>query len=321
MRQPGPLSLRVSVTDRCRFGCLYCTPAEGVERFAPADILRYEEIVRLVRLVKSHRGLAKVHLTGGEPLDRRQVVRLVAMLAAEGIADLAMTTNAQRLNELAGDLRRAGLARLNISLNSLRPDVFRRISSGGELARTIEGLDAARRAGFTTIKFNMTVIRGLNDGEVADIAQFGLDHGAEVRFIELMPLGPATVNHEACLVPAAEILDNLRRRFDLLELPRRPASSSRPYRATDAAGRTGVVGVIASCTAPFCADCNRLRLTANGDLVGCLAGNSRVGILDLLRTDGPLDEMQILEKIATVMARKRVHGGFSSEACMVQVGG
>ncbi|MFB3890565.1 MAG: GTP 3',8-cyclase MoaA [Phycisphaerae bacterium] len=326
----GPISLRVSVTDRCRLSCLYCTPAEGVERFDPAGILSYEEILRVVRVLRSRAGLAKVHITGGEPLDRREITRLVEMLAGEGVADLAMTTNAQRLGELAGELRRAGLSRVNISLNSLRPDAFARISGGGELSRTLAGIDAAIGAGFpakTPVKLNMTVLRGLNGSEVADIAQFGLDRGAEVRFIELMPLGPAAAHYSEWFVPSGEVLDSLRRRFDLAPLPRRAGSSSRPFRATDRAGHSGIIGVISPCSAPFCADCRRLRLAANGDLIGCLAKPNRRSILGLLRA-GPgapaLDEDGVMDAAAAVMGLKRGREGFTAvagAACMVKVGG
>jgi cyclic pyranopterin phosphate synthase len=309
------------VTDRCRLRCLYCTPAEGVERFARADILRYEEILRFVGIVKASLGLVKVHITGGEPLQRRGIASLVAMLAGEGIEDLAMTTNAQRMQGLAGDLRQAGLARVNITLNSLRADTFRRITGGGQLARTLGGIDAALRAGFTAVKLNMTVLGGLNDREVADVARFGIDRGAGVRFIELMPLGPAAQRFREWFVSSGKVIRSLRNSFDLQPLPRRPGGSSRPFRATDASGRTGTIGVISPCSRPFCGDCNRLRLTADGELVGCLAVNGRQGIRRLLRTRGPLDERQILAKVAAVMGRKRTRGSLSGETCMAKVGG
>jgi cyclic pyranopterin phosphate synthase len=321
VRQLGPICLRVSVTDRCRLRCLYCTPAEGVERFAPGQVLRYEEILWFVRLIQAHMGLAKVHLTGGEPLDRRRITTVVAMLAGEGIGDLAMTTNGQRLRELAGDLRRAGLHRVNISLNTLQPATFRSIASGGELAPTLDGAEAALEAGFTAVKFNTTVLRGLNDVEVVDIARFGLHRGAEVRFIELMPLGPAAQRYGEWFVSSREVLQKLRAGFDLQPLPRPAGSSSRPHRVTDGDGRTGSIGLISPCSEPFCGDCHRLRLTADGHLVGCLARSGREDILPILRDAGPRNERRILEKVVAVMGRKRTGDRFATNRCMAKLGG
>lgn len=318
---PRPIALRVSVTDRCSLRCLHCTPAEGVERFEYARTLRYEEIVPFVRLIGRAFGLAKVHVTGGEPLERRGIVTLVEMLAGEGIGDLAMTTNGQHLAPLAGDLKRAGLKRVNVSLNGVTPRSFRQWAGGGELSRTLEGIDAAIGAGLDPVKINMTTVRGVNDGEVADLAQLALDRGVEARFIELMPLGPAARRHAERFVPAEEVLLRLRRRFELAPLGRRPGSSSTPYRAVDRRGRAGVISVIPSCTAPFCGDCNRLRLTASGVLLGCLAQGGGEDILPLLRGRRALDEPAVLRAVRDVLSRKRTTGGFSRRECMVQIGG
>ena len=176
-RAVGPLSLRVSVTDRCPFRCVYCTPADGVPLFAHADILRYEEIVAFVRVVRRHAGLTKVHVTGGEPLARRDIERFVAMLAAEDVADLALTTNGQALSELAAALRQAGLRRVNVSLDSLDEATFERITRGGELSRVLVGIDAALSAGLHPVKLNATLLRGVNDHEVAALADFAIGRG------------------------------------------------------------------------------------------------------------------------------------------------
>jgi len=318
---PGPISLRVSVTDRCQFRCLYCTPAEGVERFTFANTLRYEEILRFVRLIMSRVGLTKVHITGGEPLGRPGIAKLVAMLVGEGVADLAITTNGQRLGELAAELKQAGLKRVNVSLDTLQLETFGRLSGGGRLARTLAGIDAALAAAFGQVKLNTTVIRGINDHEVTNIAQFGIKRGAQARFIELMPLGPAAARHQDWFVSSSEVLDRLCDRFDLQPLPRRPGSSAREYRAADATGNTGIVGLISPCSQPFCADCRRLRLTAAGELLGCLARGNGQDILPLLRTKGQLDEARILEKTSLVMAQKGCHCGFTSNRNMLKVGG
>ena len=309
------------MTDRCPFRCLYCTPAEGVEEFTAGEILEDDEIVRFVRLIGAHFGLAKVHITGGEALGRRGIAKLVAMLAGEGVEDLAMTTNGQRLGELAGDLKQAGLKRVNISLPTLNPRTFRRLTGGGKLADTLEGVEAALRAGLAPVKWNVTVLRGVNDHEVGDIALAGIDRGVEVRFIELMPIGPAAQRHREWFVSAAEVLDCLRERFQLRPRWRPRGSSTREFQATSEAGKQGVVGVIASMTQPFCAGCNRLRLSAGGELVGCLREASRESILPLLRTHGPLDEGRILEKVLAALGQKLTGRGFQGDHCMVKTGG
>ena len=323
VRQDGrfpPISLRVSVTDRCQLRCVYCTPAGGVRRFPAAAVLRDEEILAFVRLLRTHFDLGKVHLTGGEPLLRRGIAALAAALAREGGADLALTTNGQRLGDLAPALRRAGLGRVNVTLNTLRPAVFRALSGGGALARTLDGVEAARRAGLR-VKINATVLRGLNDGELIEMAQYGMERGLEVRFIELMPIGVAARHHARWFVPSSAVLDRLGERFILEPLPRRLGSSCRQFEALDPAGRRGVVSVLSPCTRPFCGDCRRLRLTARGELVGCLAAGGREDILGLLRgADGPEDE-KVLESVRTVMRRKRQDTRFSNPRCMVQVGG
>ena len=316
-----PISLRVSVTDRCELRCVHCTPAEGVERFAPGDVLSYEEIVRLVRAIATRFRLIKIHITGGEPLERRDLVTLVAMLAAEGAGDLALTTNGQRLCGLAPDLKRAGLRRVNVSLLTLDPETFSRTTCGGALARTLDGIDAAIDAGLSPVKCNTTVLRGINDHEAADLAAYGIARGAAVRFIEVMPIGPAARRHREWFVPSEETLGRLRTRFNIEPLPHRPGSSAEEYRIADAAGNSGVVGAISPCTRPFCGECRRLRVTAGGELVGCLARPSRASVLALLRTGGPADAAAILTAAADVMRLKRGDGAFAGEFRMVRTGG
>jgi cyclic pyranopterin phosphate synthase len=315
------LALRLSVTDRCPLRCVFCTPPEGLARLAPQDVLRDEEIVRFVRLMQSHYRLKKVHITGGEPLGRRGIVRLVSRIAAVGIADLALTTSGQRLAGLAGDLKQAGLARVNVTLSTLDPRTFRKLALGGSLAKSLAGIDAALAAGLSPVKCNAVVLRGINEDEVADLAQFAIDRGITIRFIELMPIGPAAARHRDWFVPAAEVLSRLRDRFTLRPLARRRGSSTREFLATDPRGRSGTVGIIASFTRPFCADCNRLRLRANGELVGCLARNSRASIRPLLRTADPPDEAAILAAVQSVLRQKRGGRAFAGDHFMVRTGG
>jgi cyclic pyranopterin phosphate synthase len=243
------------------------------------------------------------------------------MLAGEGLEDLAMTTNGQALRELAAELERAGLRRVNVSLNTLDPRTFREIAGGGELDRTLGGIDAALAAGLAPVKCNVTVLRGINDHEAVDLALWGIGRGVQVRFIELMPVGPAARRHRDWFVPAEEVLARLRARFDLQPRPRPKGGSCQGYRVADAAGDTGTVGIISSYTQPFCADCSRLRLTASGELVGCLARDSRVSVRPLLRAEGPFDEPAVLAKVKAVMKRKRAGHAFAGKRCMAKTGG
>jgi len=317
----GPISLRVSVTDRCQYRCLYCTPVEGVRRFPHEDILRHEEIVGFVGLVRRRLGLSKVHVTGGEPLVRRGIVELVRMLADEGAEDLAMTTNGLRLTEMAGALKQAGLRRVNVSLDSLDAATFGRLTRGGDPAAALAGIQAAVDAGLTPVKLNAALLRGVNDGEAAALADFAIRHDMPLRFIELMPFGEAAKRFDAWFVGSQEVLDRLARRFTVTPLARGNGGSTRWYQLTDSQGRTGTVGMISGTTEPFCRDCNRLRLTATGELIGCLARDRAESIRALLRAEGKLDEDAILAKIHAVMRHKRTCGGFSSRRDMTQVGG
>jgi len=321
-----PISLRISVTDRCRLRCVHCSPAEGVERFAPGDVLTYEEIVRLVRIIQSQYHISKVHITGGEPLGRRGLATLVRMLADLGVEDLALTTNGQRLRAMAASLKRAGLGRVNISLPTLDAAAFRRLTGGGSLVRTIGGIDAALAAGLAPVKCNTTVLRGENDGEVADLAAWGLARGVTMRFIEVMPIGPAAARHGEWFVPSEETLGRLRSRLTLEPLPHRPGTSASEFRATDAAGKSGVVGVISPCSRPFCGECRRLRVTAGGELIGCLARPSRESATAILRASAsssaePAGAAEILKMVREVLRLKRGDDEFAGEFCMLRTGG
>jgi len=329
----GPVSLRLSVTDRCQLRCLYCMPPEGVQRSPRDKILRFEEIVRFVAALQRRVGLTKVRITGGEPLSRRGIVRLVEMLAAMGIADLAMTTNGQSLAESARDLKRAGLNRVNVSLDSLRAEVFRTITRCGELSRTLAGIDAALSAGLRPVKINVTVLRNVNTDELGQLVRFGLESGCEVRFIELMPIGPVAEgsspqapggNFAKWFVSATEVLVHLAESFELRPLPRKEGSSSRPYAArahggVGGSGREGLISVIPSLTEPFCADCRRLRLTASGKLLGCLAREEGLDIRSLLREGG--DERVLVRAATVAMSLKNAERDFQRQTAMFRIGG
>lgn len=316
-----PVSLRLSITDRCQLHCLYCAPPPDAEELSSPDILGFEEIIRFVRVLKARFGLSKVHITGGEPLLRPGIADLVAMVAREKTADLALTTNGQLLGAMALDLKRAGLHRVNISLDTLNADTFRWLTRGGELRHTIAGIEAALRCGLSPVKLNVTVLRSVNTSELVDIARFGLERGCEVRFLELMPIGPAAERFRDLFVPSAEVLTKLSEAFDLKPAPPSSSQSSRNHFAADRQGREGIIGFISPQTAPFCDDCRRLRLTATGQLIGCLARGEGPNVRSFLRNGDSCGGEFLVEAIETTLCLKRNAGPFSTREPMARVGG
>jgi len=281
--------LRISVTDRCNFRCSYCMPAEvfGKEyAFLPRDeILTFEEIARFVGIAAA-RGVTKVRLTGGEPLVRRDIERLVAMVAAVGgVDDIAMTTNGAALATKAQALKDAGLNRITVSLDSLDDQVFEAMNGVGvPLARVLDGIDAAGAAGLAPIKLNAVVKRGLNDAGILDLARFGRERGFVVRFIEFMDVGTTNGWRLDDVVPAAEIVETIGAEYPLEPLAAHyPGEVARRYRYAD--GR-GEIGVISSVTQPFCQGCTRARLTAEGRLYTCLFATAGHDVRALLRGAG-----------------------------------
>lgn len=319
--QAGPISLRLSVTDQCQLHCIYCAPPDGVEQLPFAELLSFEEMLRFVRIVKRRFGLSKVHITGGEPLLRPGVTDFVAMVACENVPDLALTTNGQLLGAIALDLKRAGLPRINISLDSLNSETFRSLTRGGELCHTLAGIEAALQSGLSPVKLNVTVLRNVNNHEVVDIARYGLERGCEVRFLELMPIGPAADRFGDLFMASAEVRTKLAEAFDLVPTPPMYGKSSMDYLARDAQGRKGIIGFISSQTAPFCHDCRRLRLTATGQLIGCLARGEGPDVRRLLRDDDSRDGELLVEAIHDALCLKRNGGSFRTRELMARVGG
>jgi cyclic pyranopterin phosphate synthase len=281
--------LRISITDRCNFRCTYCMPAEGMEWMERAELLTYEEQARIARVCVERFGFQAIRVTGGEPTLRAHVGRLFTMLAPLG-TDLAMTTNGVRLPELAHDLARAGLKRVNISLDSLRRDTFRELTRRDDLDRVLAGIDAALDAGLDPVKVNCVVIRGVNDDEVVDLAAFGRAKGVGVRFIEFMPLDAQGEWSMDRVVPAREILDAIDAVFPLT---RDGATHAHPEPAErfGYADGEGDVGVIASVTEPFCGDCDRVRITADGKLHNCLFALDATDLRAVLRDGGTDDDL------------------------------
>ena len=277
--------LRLSVTDRCNFRCTYCLPAEGATFRPRSELLDAEELVRVASVAR-RLGVTALRITGGEPLVRPRVVELVAGLARLGFEDLALTTNAARLADLARPLAAAGLHRVNISCDSLRADRFPTIRRRGNLAPVLAGMDAAESAGLRPIKVNVVLIRGVNEDEVLAFAAFARDTGRQVRFIEFMPLDEDHRWERSLVVPAEEVLRTVNSRWPLLPITE-GADDSAPavsYRFAD--GAPGGIGVVASVTAPFCGRCDRIRVTADGAIRNCLFSDDELSLRRLLRSGG-----------------------------------
>jgi len=294
--------LRVSITDRCNFRCTYCMPAEGMSWLGRGELLTYEEQARIVRVCVERYGFESVRITGGEPTVRAHLPRLVAMLAPLGV-DIAMTTNGVKLPEMVHDLADAGLRRINVSLDSLRPDVFRELTRRDDLDRVIAGIDAALEAGLDPVKVNCVVMRGVNDDEVVDLAAFGRDRGVGMRFIEFMPLDADGAWSRDRVVPAHEILDRIHAMFPLDDLPVAGARTEHvePAERFRYADGRGDVGVIASVTEPFCDNCDRVRVTAEGRLRTCLFALDEFDLRAILRAGLADDELD--DALATEIAR------------------
>jgi cyclic pyranopterin phosphate synthase len=243
------------------------------------------------------------------------------MLAAAGAAELALTTNGQQLAEMAGPLRRAGLNRINISLDSLIPATFAAITDGGILESTLAGIVAARRAGLDPVKLNMVVLRGENEHEVADLVRFAAGHGCQMRFLELMPIGAAATGFKERFVSSAEVLERLAGEFALTELPIDPRSTSRNFVAEDQSGRWTTVGFISPSSQPFCAGCRRLRLTATGVVLGCLARPTGIPIAPLLRSGSELDVEALVTVVEKALSMKRSDSQFEQPQGMMGIGG
>jgi cyclic pyranopterin phosphate synthase len=316
--------LRISVTDRCNLRCTYCMPADGVPYEDQEAVLSREEIVRFAALLSRH-GLRKVRITGGEPLVRRDVVPLIRDIAAlPPIVDLGLTTNAVLLERQADALWEAGLRRLNISLDTLRPERFAQIARFAKFSDAKAGLDAATRLGFSPIKLNMVVMRGVNDDEVCDMAALSLEHPYEIRFLEYMPIGQVTPwQWKAQYVSNDEVLAALKERYEMVPVETAETSTARVFQIPGAAGRIGVINPISH---KFCAGCNRLRLTANGALVPCLSDNYEYDIKTPLRAGASDDAL--IAHVKAAVAHKPQQSDFEGRVerggslrIMAQIGG
>ncbi len=278
--------LRIAVTDRCNFRCTYCMPVEGMNWQPRSEILTFEEIERLAKLMVERYGVDGIRLTGGEPTVRARISVLVEKLASLGV-DLSMTTNGVSMATMAHDLKAAGLKRVNISIDSLRPDRFAEITRRDNLAEVVAGIDAAVAAGFEPVKINVVVMAGVNDDELVDFVDFGISHGVEVRFIEFMPLDADGIWHNEKVFTKQQIVDRISTAHPIVELKRTSAPATR-FRLVDG---SATIGIISSVSESFCDDCDRVRLTADGQFRNCLFANGETDIRALLRTGASDDDI------------------------------
>lgn len=294
--------LRVSLTDRCNFRCFYCLP-HGEPPIAPKEqMLSYEEIEYVVEIFVSL-GIEKIRLTGGEPMMRRDIEIIIEKLSAlkPRLHDLALTTNGYFLPGRAADLKNAGLDRITISLDSLKPEVFKSMTGVDVLDRVLEGIEAAKQDGLAPVKINAVIVRGHNDDEVADFAAFARDHDVWMRFIEFMPLDSGHEWSREMVVSGREMFECINERFPLvsLDVPR-GSETSRRYRFAD--GAKGEVGIIAPVTEPFCGACSRIRLTADGQIRTCLFSTVEHSLRDVVRSGATRAE--IVDYIESVVMKK-----------------
>lgn len=304
--------LRLSVTDRCNYRCFYCMPRRGARAGGVGDLLDRDELVRLARLF-ADLGVRRVRLTGGEPLVRRDIAALAEALGAlPGVADLSLSTNGHLLERYAAPLRRAGVRRVNVSLDSLDAAVFARVTGGGDLGAVLRGIEAARAAGLAPVKLNMVVMKGINDREIEAMLAFALARGLDLRYIETMPVGPQAAESMARHYPAALVLERLRRHAGRALVPVVGGEGAGPARYYRLGAGPARVGVISAVSRHFCAACNRVRLTAAGELVLCLGRRDRVSLRSALR-DGSDDEA-LKAAIRTAVAHKPERHDFLSAA-------
>jgi len=287
--------LRISVTDKCDLGCVYCVPGGKPGASARQDNMDFDEAVRVVRAAVAL-GVRKVRLTGGEPLLRPDIVDLVRAFSGAGVSDLSLTTNGLRLDELARPLMEAGLRRLNISLDSMDPERYRRITGGGELSRALGGIRAAEETGLNPVKINMVPMRGVNDDEIPLFARMTLERPVHIRFIERMPAGGkghwdrsgTITSKEARQMVEASVGPLIKRRF-------RGKGPSRNYRFE---GAPGIVGFISAMSHSFCYSCNRLRVTSRGRIRPCLFSNTEIDLLGPMRKGASDEELIRLFRVA-----------------------
>ena len=297
--------LRLSVTDRCNLRCVYCMPEKGIRFMPHSEILTYEEILHIVRL-SIQKGIRKVRLTGGEPLVRRGFISFLERLSKlEGLDEITLTTNGVLLKSLAADIKNCGISRINVSLDSLRPERFFRITGRDFFDRVWEGLEEAEHVGFNPIKINVVAIKGVNDDEILDFAALTLEKPYHVRFIEIMPIGEKNIWTAEKFISAKEIHNKIQTLGALQPIDHNPLDGPAERYALE--GAKGEVGFIGALSNHFCDNCNRLRLTADGHLKGCLFSDQETDIKTPLR-DGKGDSHLLNLIMDTILNKPKDHG-------------
>ena len=313
--------MRISVTDRCDLRCIYCTSSTFHDQ-THENTLRYEEIYRVAQAAATI-GVSKIRLTGGEPLVRLHLNRLVEMLVSiPGIEEVSMTTNGTLLAKYAAELKAAGLSRVNVSLDSLKPEKFAYITGGDKLKDVLQGIEVANNIGLVPVKINMVVLKGINDDEILDFARKTITDGWNVRYIEHMPFTGARMQGND-LVPSQEIMSIIRKQYGELE-PHLPSVGNGPakyYKLPNSNGTLGFIGAVTEC---FCENCNRFRLTSDGKLRPCLLDDDEIDIREALRSGASIKELAEIIQSAAAVKREQHHlsgGQIPSARSMRQIGG
>lgn len=297
--------MRISVTDRCNLRCIYCMPADGVSPVEHKEILTYEEITRVVRAAAGL-GVRKIRITGGEPLARKGITFLISSIRnIDGIEDISLTTNGILLDEYAEELATAGLNRVNVSLDSLRPDRYREITRGGDINRVFKGIERAENVGLLPIKINMVPIRGFNDDEIEDFARITLRKAYHIRFIEFMPIGAKDLWSDKRYIPTDEIRSVVERIGCIKPVKVRKMGPARYFRFDNA---QGVIGFISALTHHFCGDCNRLRITSDGKLRPCLFSETEIDLKPALRNLPSAESEREIERLLRLSIEVKPEG-------------
>ncbi len=309
--------MRISITDLCNLRCQYCMPEEGICKKDHDDILSLEEIVEIVK-AGAKLGIDKVRITGGEPLVRNGIVEFIQMISnIDGIKDIAITTNGILLPKYGQALKNAGLKRVNISIDSLKPDKYKEITRGGDLSKVLDGINEAIRLGLTPVKLNVVAIGGYNDDEIGDFIKLTKDKPIDVRFIELMPIGEASEWGKDRFISNEDIKNKF---INLVPTETEPSSPAKYYKLSGGKGRVGFINPISN---HFCGDCNRLRLTSDGKLKPCLHSNNEIDILEIVRNN-PEKIYDVLK--SAILSKPEKHDLYSedheeSNRSMFQIGG
>lgn len=317
--------LRLSVTEHCNYRCFYCRDDEHMSHCKREDILSYEDIERIIQIF-ADLGITKVRLTGGEPLLRRGIVKIAKSISCiDGIEDVPLSTNAHLLGKFAKKLHQNGVNRVNISIDSLIPERFKDITRGGDVGEVITGIDAAIKAGMTPIKINMVVMRGVNDDEIESMIDFAVKKGIDVRFIETMPIGSAGIEALERHISEKEIFAKIKQHLGDKLMATDAGKTDGPARNFKIKGTNSSMGIISAVSKHFCQTCNRVRLTAKGDLVLCLGQEDAISLKDAVRSD--LTDYEIKTMIINAINKKPEKHEFNtvvdniSNRQMVEIGG